>query len=77
VARNQGTRTSPGVGSRPSISLRFLGDIVSELRKVTWPTRQETTRLTLLVLAISVFIGAVLGVIDIGFAKLFAVLAGT
>ena len=59
------------------MSLRFLGDIVSELRKVAWPTRQETTRLTLLVLAISFFIGIVLGVIDIGFAKLFAFVAGT
>ncbi len=37
--------------------LRFFGEVVSELRKVTWPSRQETTRLTMLVLVVSIIIG--------------------
>jgi preprotein translocase subunit SecE len=46
---------------------KFFGDIVSELKKVTWPTREETTRLTVAVVAVSVTIGLLLGGIDIGF----------
>lgn len=49
---------------------QFFGEVVGELKKVTWPTRQETARLTLLVFAISGVIGAILGVLDISFAKL-------
>ena len=55
---------------------RLIGEIVSELRKVTWPSRQETTRLTILVLVVSASIGALLGLIDIGFARLFSLIAG-
>ncbi len=57
--------------------VRFFGEVVSELRRVTWPTRPETTRLTLLVLIVSVAIGIFLGVIDIAFARFFSAVAGT
>jgi preprotein translocase subunit SecE len=46
---------------------RWVRDIMSELRKVTWPTREETMRLTVVVIVVSVAIGMGLGVIDIGF----------
>ena len=46
---------------------KFFRDIISELRKVTWPTREETTRLTVAVVVVSLTIGMVLGGIDIGF----------
>lgn len=45
---------------------RFVRDIFSELRKVTWPTREETLRLTVAVLAVSITIGMLLGGVDIG-----------
>lgn len=46
---------------------KFFRDIISELKKVTWPTREETTRLTLAVVVVSVAIGLVLGGVDISF----------
>jgi preprotein translocase subunit SecE len=46
---------------------RPLQDIINELKKVTWPTREETTRLTVAVIAVSVTIGLLLGGIDVGF----------
>lgn len=76
MARNQATKGTRR-GIRAPSGVRFFGEVVSELRKVTWPTRQETTRLTLLVLVVSVAIGVFLGVIDIAFARLFSVVAGT
>ena len=76
MARNQAAKGA-GRGLRAPSGVRFFVEVVSELRKVTWPTRQETTRLTMLVLVVSVAIGVFLGIIDIAFARLFSVVAGT
>ena len=46
---------------------RYLRDIISELKKVSWPTREDTTRLTIAVLVVSISIGLALGAVDIGF----------
>lgn len=48
----------------------FIKSVRSELLQVTWPTRQETIRLTAVVIIISVFVGVYLGIADFGFAKL-------
>ena len=55
----------------------FFGDVVSELRKVTWPSRQEATRLTMLVIALAAVMGVFLGAFDWLFARVFSLLAGT
>ena len=41
-----------------------IRDIISELRKVTWPTREETRNLTLVVIGITAVIGSALGALD-------------
>ena len=46
---------------------RFVEDIVSELRKVTWPTRQDTANLTFVVIIVSVIVGLLLGGVDMLF----------
>jgi preprotein translocase subunit SecE len=48
----------------------FLADIISELKKVTWPTRQETAYLTMVVIVVAVAVGLVLGVVDFVFNQL-------
>jgi preprotein translocase subunit SecE len=63
-----------GVGGRIGIG-RFFGEVISELRKVNWPTRQEATRLTVLVLTVSVAIGIFLGLLDNLFSRLFGYIA--
>ena len=55
----------------------FFGDVFSELRKVTWPTRQEASRLTVLVIALAAVMGVFLGAFDWLFARIFSLLAGT
>lgn len=45
----------------------FIGGIIAELKKVTWPTRRETAYLTVLVLIVAITVGIVLGAIDYGF----------
>ena len=46
---------------------RFLGDVIAELRKVTWPTFQETRYLTIVVAIVSLAVGIFLGSIDFVF----------
>ena len=46
------------------LRLRFFSDIISELRKVTWPSLPETRYLTIIVIVVSVVVGALLGAID-------------
>lgn len=47
----------------------FTRDIVEELKKVTWPSRSETIRLTSIVLGMSLIIGLYIGIIDILLTK--------
>ena len=43
---------------------KFVGETVAELKKVTWPSRQEAIYLTTLVLIFSAIVGALLGGLD-------------
>ena len=54
----------------------FFAEVVAELRKAHWPTRQEALRLSLLVLAVIVAVGAILGGLDYVFTRLFLLLGG-
>lgn len=39
-------------------------DVVAEIRKITWPTREETRNLTVVVIGISAVVGIALSVVD-------------
>jgi preprotein translocase SecE subunit len=43
----------------------YLAEAASELRKVAWPTRQTVINLTLIVIAVSIAVGAYIAVLDI------------
>ena len=53
----------------------FLNEAYAELRKAHWPTREQTARLTGLVVAISILMSIVLGFADYMFAQLFDAVA--
>ena len=46
---------------------RFIDESWSELKKVTWPTREQTRNLTVLVFVVSAAVGAYIAVFDIIF----------
>ena len=50
--------------------VKYIRDSRQELRKVSWPTREQTINSTLLVIAVSIAIAAFLGVADYGLNKL-------
>jgi len=43
--------------------------VIDELKKVSWPSRRETMRLTLVVVGVSLIIGLYIGIIDILLTK--------
>ncbi len=60
---------APGEDTRGGSLLkpRWAMDIFSELKKVTWPTRQETANLTGVVIIVSLALGVLLGGADLLF----------
>jgi preprotein translocase subunit SecE len=49
---------------------KFLSEIISELKKVVWLSRNEVIYLTTLVLIVAVATGLFLGLVDYGFTTL-------
>ncbi len=54
--------------------LQFVKEVIAELKKVTWPTREETIKLTIMVIVISAVVGAFIGGLDIALVKITSVL---
>ena len=50
---------------KQNVIQRYLNETTGELRKVSWPTRQEAIQLTIIVLAVMVFMGIFLGGVDL------------
>jgi preprotein translocase subunit SecE len=71
-AKKAGTKSAPAKKSRFS----FFAEVIAELRKAHWPTRQEALRLSLLVLLVCGVVGAILGGLDYVFTRLFLLLGG-
>ncbi len=55
---------------------RFFQETIGELRKVSWPTRQEAIRLTEIVIVVIFLMAAILGGLDWVYAKLFGLILG-
>jgi preprotein translocase subunit SecE len=56
--------------------IKYFKETRAELRKVTWPTRQEALNLTLIVVGFTIFMAALLGIIDYIFAWVFGLIIG-
>ena len=54
--------------------LQFVKEVKQELKKVTWPTKAETIKLTGMVIIISLIVAFFIGGLDAGLLKLTSVL---
>ena len=52
-----------------STVINFIKEAKEELRKVNWPTRQQTINYTLIVIGASLAVAIFLGGLDFGFSK--------
>ncbi len=57
--------------ARLAVLQRMFRETVIELKKITWPDRETTRSLTIVVVAISVSLGLALGGIDALFVRLW------
>lgn len=62
----------PAIPNIPPV--QFVREVAMELKKVTWPTRQETVKLTIVVIAVSVIVGIFIGIVDATFLRITSVL---
>jgi len=62
------TIAKPAIGKIGPI--QFIRQSIEELKKVSWPTRAETIKLTLIVFAVSAAVGAYIGGLDFLYTKL-------
>ena len=54
----------------------YFNEVFSELRKVSWPTREQVRNLTVLVFAISLVVGIYIAVLDAFFQGVIAWIVG-
>ena len=62
------------VVTRPNAAQRlvtFYQDVVAEMKKVTWPDRTQVRQLSIGVVVLSLFIGAVIALMDLIFQAIF------
>ena len=68
MARPSAKRAGPRIVSAGAIRhgspLQFFQDTISELRKAIWPTREETMRLTYIVILLSAAAGFIFAGLD-------------
>ena len=67
VARPVTRRRRNPFGFLRKLEPRGVADVISELRKVTWPTHAETQYLTIVVAIVALAVGIVLGLFDLAF----------
>ena len=59
---------------RENVIVRTFREVRSEMKKVVWPTREETVRLTIVVIALSAVISVVLFSADSLYQLLYTLL---
>ena len=64
------TQRSGGVGGLVRRARDFVLSVRAELGKVTWPTQQELTKATRMVIILTLIIGVILGLIDLLLTKI-------
>ena len=56
-------------GDQSNALARYFRETRGELRKVTWPTREESQRLTAIVLGVTAVMAVFLGLLDLIFSN--------
>ncbi len=64
------------VVKEPNAVQRYFRETIAELRKVSWPTRQEATYLTTVVIVVVAAMSTFLALFDIVFARFFGLILG-
>jgi len=52
----------------------YIKEVSQEINKVTWPTLEQTRAKTILVIVVSLTIGAFIGLLDFLFSRLMSII---
>jgi preprotein translocase subunit SecE len=61
--------TTPVVPQQPSLPVRvvkFYHDVMTEMKKVTWPDRPQLLDSTIKIIVFVLFLGAIIALMDLG-----------
>ncbi len=72
--KDESTGQAASLSARVTAAREFFEQSKAELRKVTWPTRQETVKTGIAVLIFSVVMALYLGVVDMALSRLVALI---
>jgi preprotein translocase subunit SecE len=64
MAKSKSTSTAAVTPKEDNIVVRYIKETRAELRKVVWPTREETQNLTLIIVSVTVAMAIFLGLLD-------------
>jgi preprotein translocase subunit SecE len=67
-------KSKPSAKRQPNRLQKYFRETIGELRKVNWPSRQEATNLTIIVLIVTFSMSAVLGLLDFIYTRLIALI---
>ena len=66
--------SAKGRQKKENAIVKYFKETRAELRKVTWPSREEAVNLTAIVVAVTTAMAVFLGVVDYLFSKLFSLI---
>ncbi len=64
------------VQKKQSKLVKWWNETFGELRKVTWPSKEEALRMTKIVLVVVVAMAVFLGIVDFAFSELIGAIVG-
>ena len=76
MAKSRSTPTATTPGREPNPAVKYFQATRAELRKVTWPTQDETRNLTGIIVVVATFTAIFLGLLDYIFQIVVAGIIG-
>ncbi len=65
IEQKKSAKTEPtATEAKPEVRSAFLNETLAELKKTTWPSKQEANRLTGVVLGVIVSVALYMGILD-------------
>lgn len=76
MADSKTQKNDKPVVKKPNRIQKWWRETVGELRKVTWPTKEEALKMTKIVIVVVILTALFLGIVDFVFSRLIGLLLG-
>jgi preprotein translocase subunit SecE len=76
MADSKSNKNDKQIVKKPNKIQKWWNETVGELRKVTWPTKEEALKMTKIVTIVVIATAVFLGVVDFIFSRLVGLLLG-